>query len=120
MPEFATSIRVAAAVFVRLQAASSLSGPRPYLAVTGTQAGAVGFHAEDGRLPGEAKVGKFPHEAALWAGGRLLYVSDNGVLRMSENQMGGNTIPVLDRGSSGCTIRPRAAGPALPYHWRTN
>jgi YVTN family beta-propeller protein len=42
------------------------------------------------------EVGKFPHEAALSADGRRLYVSDNGVLWMTEDSPGANTIPVLD------------------------
>jgi YVTN family beta-propeller protein len=95
MPDFARSTRVAFALIVSLQLATSLPGVRPYLAVIEKQAGAVGFFAEDGKLLGEVKVGSFPHEAVLAPDGRL-YVSDNGVLWMTEDKTGGNTISVLD------------------------
>jgi len=68
---------------------------KPYLAVIEKTAGAVGFFAEDGTLLKEVKVGSFPHEAVLAPDGRL-YVSDNGVLWMTEDKLGGNTISVLD------------------------
>ena len=67
----------------------------PYLAVVEKAAGAVGFYSEDGRLLGETKVGSFPHEAVLAPDGRL-YVSDNGVLWMTEDKEGTNTISVVD------------------------
>lgn len=69
--------------------------PRPYLAVVEKVAGAVGFYSQDGKLLAQVKVGSFPHEAALSGDGRL-YVSDNGVLWMTEDKMGSNTISVVD------------------------
>ena len=41
-------------------------------------------------------MGAFPHEAALSADGRRLYVSNNGVLWMTEDAMGDNTVSVVD------------------------
>ena len=95
MPDFARPTLVAFALIVSLQVATPLPDVRPYLAVIEKQAGAVGFFAEDGKLLGEVKVGSFPHEAVLAPDGRL-YVSDNGVLWMTEDKPGSNTISVLD------------------------
>ena len=72
------------------------SGARPYLAIVEKAAGRVGFYTEDGRRVGEVAVGAFPHEAVLSRDGRLLFVSDNGVLWMQEDAQGGNTISVVD------------------------
>ncbi|HEV2445887.1 MAG TPA: beta-propeller fold lactonase family protein, partial [Candidatus Sulfopaludibacter sp.] len=59
-------------------------------------AGAVGFYTVDGRQLGLVKVGPFPHEAVLSADGRTLFVSVNGVLWMTEDAQGANTIAVVD------------------------
>lgn len=69
---------------------------RPYIAVVEKVAGAVGFYSEDGRQLGWTKVGNFPHEAVLSRDRHLLYVSDNGVLWMTENKLGSNTISIVD------------------------
>ena len=95
MPDFARPSRLALALIVALQVVASPPAPRPYLAVIEKQAGAVGFFAEDGKLLAEVKIGSFPHEAVLASDGRL-YVSDNGVLWMTEDAMGTNTISVVD------------------------
>lgn len=68
----------------------------PSLAIVEKVAGAVSFYTDDGRALGRVKVGAFPHEATVSADGRLLYVSNNGVLWMTEDTMGGNTISVID------------------------
>lgn len=73
-----------------------LPAQQAYLAVIEKIAGKVGFFAEDGKLLMEVKVGNFPHEAALSADGRLLYVSDNGVLWMTEDAQGTNSISIVD------------------------
>jgi YVTN family beta-propeller protein len=82
-----------------LSAVSALpgwAGDRAYLAVIEKIAGAVGFYTQDGKQLGQVKVGSFPHEAVLSGDGRLLYVSDNGVLWMTEDSLGANTISVVD------------------------
>ncbi len=66
------------------------------LAVVNKVGGAVSFHAADGGELSRVKVGNFPHEAVLSADGRTLYVSDNGVLWMTEDALGTNTISVID------------------------
>ncbi len=69
---------------------------RPDLAIVEKVGGSVSFYTIDGREVGRVKVGAFPHEAALSADGRRLYVSNNGVLWMTEDTMGGNTVSVID------------------------
>ena len=73
-----------------------LAAQEPYLAVIEKVAGAVGFFAEDGRQLEQVKIGSFPHEAVLSSDGRYLYVSDNGVLWMTEDAQGTNTISIVD------------------------
>src|SRR5438046_8138299 len=79
-----------------LAAAGAPPQAHPYIAVVEKVAGAVGFYDESGGQLGQVKVGSFPHEAVLSRDGRLLYVSDNGVLWMTEDKMGTNTISVVD------------------------
>lgn len=69
---------------------------RPAFAVIEKAAGFVGFYTENGRRVGGVKVGSFPHEAVLSPDGRLLYVTDNGVLWMTDQGDGGNTVSVVD------------------------
>jgi len=66
------------------------------LAVVQKIAGSVGFYTLDGKLVGEVKVGTHPHEAVLSVDKRLLYVTDNGILWMTEKGEGGNTISIVD------------------------
>lgn len=87
-------IRVIGSVFVLLTCA--WAAERPYIAVVEKVAGAVAFYSEDGRRLGETKVGPFPHEAVLSRDGRSIYVSVNGVLWMTEDKLGNNTIAVVD------------------------
>jgi YVTN family beta-propeller protein len=85
-------------VCISFAVVSAFAAPpqQPYLAVIEKVAGAVAFYSEDGRELARVKVGSFPHEAALSPDGRRLYVSDNGVLWMTEDSLGANTISVLD------------------------
>src|SRR5207253_210145 len=76
--------------------ASGQDAEQPTLAVVEKISGFVGFYTDAGRRVGEAKVGKLPHEAVLAPDGRLLYVSDNGVLWMTDEGEGGNTISLID------------------------
>ena len=70
--------------------------PKPYVAVIQKVSGTVGLYTEEGRSLAQIKVGNFPHEAVLSRDGRFLYVSDNGVLWMTEDAPGSNTISVID------------------------
>ncbi len=75
---------------------AAASDRHAYIAVVEKVAGAVGFYTEDGRQVGLVKVGPFPHEAVLSRDGKLLYVSVNGVLWMTEDKLGNNTLAVVD------------------------
>ena len=81
---------------VALAAAASLAAAEPSFMTIEKVGGSVGFYTETGERIGEVKVGPFPHEATLSRDGRLLYVSNNGVLWMTEDTMGTNTISVID------------------------
>jgi YVTN family beta-propeller protein len=72
---------------------------RPAFAVVEKAAGFVGFYSEDGRRVGEVKAGNFPHEGVLSWDGRWLYVTDNGVLWMTDEGEGDNTVTVIDVGA---------------------
>ena len=79
-----------------LLAAIGAAGEEADLAVVQKIAGSVGFYTLDGKLVGEVKVGTHPHEAVLSVDKRLLYVTDNGILWMTEKGEGGNTISIVD------------------------
>jgi YVTN family beta-propeller protein len=78
-----------------LLAAAALA-QQPDLAVVEKAAGSVGFYTSAGKRVGEVKTGAFPHEIALSPDRRTLYVTDNGVLWMTDPGEGGNTISILD------------------------
>src|SRR6266536_107221 len=66
------------------------------LAVVEKKAGRVGFSTVEGRGTAERPVGAFPHEMAFSPDRRFLYVSDNGMLWMTDKGEGGNTISIID------------------------
>ena len=70
--------------------------PQAYLAVVEKVAGSVGFYGDDGKQVARVRVGPFPHEAVLSRDGKLLYVTVNGVLWMTEDKPGNNTLAVVD------------------------
>lgn len=87
-------VRAIASLSLFLLAVSAAE--RPYIAVIEKVAGAVEFFDSNARSLGRVKVGSFPHEAALSKDGKLLYVSDNGVLWMTEDTLGTNSISIVD------------------------
>ncbi len=74
----------------------SVLAERPALAVVEKIAGAVGFYATDGRRIAGVKVGTHPHEIVLSADKKYAYVTDNGILWMTDAGEGGNTISIID------------------------
>ena len=60
------------------------------------KAGKVGFYTEEGRRIGEVQVGRYPHEIAFSPDHRFFYVTDNGMLWMTDPGAGGNTISIID------------------------
>jgi YVTN family beta-propeller protein len=71
-------------------------GQQADLAVVHKISGTVGFYTNDGRLVNQVEVGKHPHEAVLSPDKKLLYVTNNGILWMTDPGAGGNTISILD------------------------
>ena len=66
------------------------------LAVVEKKAGKVGFYSDEGQRLGEVQVGAYPHEMVFSPDRRLLYVTDNGMLWMTDKGAGGNTISIID------------------------
>jgi YVTN family beta-propeller protein len=58
--------------------------------------GHLGFFDANGSCVKEVKLGGHPHEMAFSPDGRYVYVTDNGVLWMTEGGQGGNTVSVVD------------------------
>ena len=56
----------------------------------------VGFYDDAGKRIAGVEVGQHPHEIALSPDGRFAYVTDNGILWMTDPGGGGNTISIID------------------------
>ncbi len=76
--------------------AGALQAEEAALAVVEKVAGSVGFYTAGGARIAGVVVSKHPHEIVSSPDGRLLYVSDNGVLWMTDPGEGDNTISILD------------------------
>jgi len=61
--------------------------------------GSVGFYDANGIRAADVPVGHHPHEMALSPDRRTVYVSDNGVVWMTENGPGDNTVSIIDLAS---------------------
>src|ERR1041384_8164007 len=86
---------VSRCTLIALSMAISLFG-QSELAIVEKKAGKVGFYTEAGRRVGEVEVGRYPHEMAFSPDHRLLYVTDNGMLWMTDPGEGGNSISIID------------------------
>ncbi len=86
----------AAACAAALGLAWIASCQQPDLVVVEKKASAVGFYTKDGKRTGGTAVGRTPHEIVFSPDRRTLYVSDNGILWMTETGEGGNTISIID------------------------
>lgn len=69
---------------------------RAGFAVVHKLGGAVGFYTASGKFLSSVPVGKHPHELLLSRDGRTLYVSDNGMVWMTDPGEGENTISIID------------------------
>lgn len=83
-------------VLFLLLGAAVAAAQSPYVAIIEKAAGAVAFYSDQGKPLAQVKTGSFPHEGVLSPDGRLLYVSDNGVLWMTEDKLGTNAISIID------------------------
>ena len=90
-------VRVIKAVLTTFLLLPGLSqAAEPAFAVIEKVGGRVGFYDASLNRIGQVSVGAFPHEAVLAPDRRTLYVSVNGVLWMTEDAMGSNSIAVVD------------------------
>ena len=74
----------------------SATAEKPTLAVVEKIAGQVGFYSAGGQRLAGVPVSVHPHEIVLSRDQRRLYVSDNGILWMTDPGEGDNTISILD------------------------
>lgn len=58
--------------------------------------GTLGFYTPEGTLPIQVPVGRHPHETALSAGGRPVYIADNGTMRIEDAGRGRDTVTAVD------------------------
>jgi YVTN family beta-propeller protein len=91
-----TPIRTIVIALALLAQGCSIGGQRPAFVVGEKMAGSIGFYDAQFKRLGGVKVGAHPHEVALSADKRTLYVADNGVVWMTETGAGDNTISVID------------------------
>ncbi len=76
--------------------AFSVGAPVPTLVIVEKASGKVGFFGADGHLVKEVPVGVHPHEMVFSSNGRFLFVTDNGVMVMTDKSPGQNMIPIVD------------------------
>src|SRR5579884_511587 len=80
-----------------LLAALAAGAPAPHEFVIGEKlSGSVGFYDANGVRTADVRVGRHPHEMALSPDRRTVYVSDNGVVWMTEEGPGDNTVSIID------------------------
>jgi YVTN family beta-propeller protein len=56
----------------------------------------LGFYTMDGKMTARVPVGKHPHEMVRSTDGKLLYITDNGTMRIEQAGTGGNTVSIVD------------------------
>lgn len=79
-----------------LTGAAVLAAQPAQLMVGQKVSGTVGFYSLEGKQLASVPVGKHPHEIALSPDGAWAYVTDNGILWMTDPGEGGNTVSVID------------------------
>lgn len=75
---------------------SSLAGQTASLAVVEKKAGMLAFYSAAGERVSQVKVGSFPHEEVFSPDRKTIYVSDNGLLWMTDPGEGTNSISIVD------------------------
>jgi DNA-binding beta-propeller fold protein YncE len=89
-------MRITKAIALAVVLAASAFAQKPAFAIVEKIAGEVGFYTADGKRISGVKVGTHPHEIILSPDKKHLYVTDNGILWMTNPGEGGNTISVID------------------------
>ncbi len=59
-------------------------------------ANALAWYSPDGALQSSVPVGEHPHEMVFSPDRRLLYITDNGIMRIEHAGKGGNTVSIVD------------------------
>lgn len=85
-----------AACLFLLAGVLAFSAGKPQLVAVEKVSGSVGFYDLDGKRLAGVKLGLHPHEAVFSPDKRYLYVTDNGVLWMTDPGAGENTISIVD------------------------
>jgi len=78
-----------------LAAVTSLCAQKE-LVILHKAASSLGFYTLDGAPQTVVDVGKHPHEMVASADGGLLYITDNGTMRIEHAGEGGNTVSIVD------------------------
>ncbi|MCL6505598.1 MAG: hypothetical protein K6T59_01095 [Bryobacteraceae bacterium] len=73
-----------------------LTATEPLLLVLHKAESSLGFYTLEGDLLARVPTGKHPHEMAVSADKRLVFITDNGTMRIEEPGAGGNTVSVVD------------------------
>jgi YVTN family beta-propeller protein len=71
----------------------------PAFAIVEKIGGQVGFYTAEGKRASGVVLGAHPHEIVASPDRRFLYVSDNGILWMTDPGEGGNTISIIETAS---------------------
>lgn len=74
-------------------------GADPALIILHKGASSLGFYSMAGEHQIDVPVGKHPHEMVLSADGSLVYITDNGTMRIEQAGAGGNTVSIVDLAS---------------------
>src|SRR3954469_20221992 len=74
--------------------ATLMSAPVYMLLLKGS--GAVAWYTPDGKLLASVPVGEHPHEMVFSADRKVLYTTDNGIMRIEQAGRGGNTVSIID------------------------
>ncbi len=74
----------------------SLPGQQAVLLVLHKAHSSLGFYTPEGKLLTVVPVGLHPHEMILSPDGRLLYITDNGTMRIEQAGAGNNTVSIVD------------------------
>jgi YVTN family beta-propeller protein len=73
-----------------------IAGGGPEFVIGEKLSGSVGFYEANGARVADVKVGQHPHEMALSPDHRAVYVSDNGMVWMTDPGRGDNTVSIID------------------------
>lgn len=76
--------------------AAACLGAAPVYLVLLKGSNALAWYGQDGKMIASVPVGEHPHEMVFSADRKLLYVSDNGIMRIEQAGKGGNTISIVD------------------------